>query len=63
MMMAWQGQIDRIEQRQAEVRAFSEGQRALSERNNRTLWIFPAFGMVAGATLFGGGMVFATLLT
>jgi hypothetical protein len=60
--MTWQEQIERIEQRQAEVRAFVTEQRTLNKREVRTLCALLTVGMAIGATVFGGGMLVAKLI-
>lgn len=60
--MNLQEQIAYIEQRQEEVQRFSAEMRAASAKE-RTLWIYPISGMIAGAACVAVGMVFAKLLS
>lgn len=60
--MTFQDYVACIERRQAEVRSFSPEQRALRKREVRTLCALLTVGMAIGATVFGGGMLFAKLI-
>lgn len=60
--MNLQEQITYIAQRQNEVRRFSAEMRAASAKDERTLWMFPIFGMITGGALFGAGAAFMKLL-
>lgn len=60
--MDLQEQIARIDRAQEEIRKFAAEQPALIAKDARTLWLFPIGGMIAGAALFGGGMIFAKLM-
>lgn len=54
--------IDRIVRQQAAVRAFAAEQRAANAKDDRTLWMFPIGGVVAGAAIFAAGTMAAKLL-
>ncbi|WOH76440.1 hypothetical protein RX330_15660 [Bradyrhizobium sp. NDS-1] len=60
--MNLQQQIAYIERKQEDARRFAAEQRALVAKDARMLWPFPVGGMVAGAAVFGAGMVFAKLI-
>lgn len=51
-----------IESRQEDVRKFAAVMRAASAKDDRTLWIYPISGMIAGGALFGAGAAFMKLL-
>ncbi len=60
--MNLQEQVARIERQQDEARRFSAEMRAASAKDDRTLWIYPISGMIAGAACVAVGMVFARLI-
>ncbi|MBB1089803.1 hypothetical protein HUU61_00725 [Rhodopseudomonas palustris] len=67
--MTWQEQINRIGRQQAELRAFIAEQSEIMAEHiklNRDAvlspWQIVIAGMIAGATLFGGGMAFAKFI-
>jgi len=58
--MDQQEQIARIERAQEETRAFVAEQRARAPKA-LNVWPFAVAGMVAGAALFGAGMMFVAV--
>ncbi|MGM4886423.1 hypothetical protein [Tardiphaga sp. 11_C7_N12_6] len=60
--MNQQEQIARIQQNQADVRAFVAEQHELSQAATTAAWKLVTFGFLAGAALFGAGAVFMRLI-
>ncbi|QND73145.1 hypothetical protein [Tardiphaga robiniae] len=59
--MTQQEQIVRIQQNQADVRAFVAEQHKLSQAATFESWKLVTIGVIAGAALFGAGAVFMKL--
>lgn len=67
--MNQQEQTARIAGMLKETRKFTAEQHKLLDKRrasvameDRTLWMYPVGGMLAGAVLFGAGMIFAKLV-